>query len=55
VVLAFALGHALPLAAIAGGSVRVRGAVAKAAASGAGATICGALMLASGAYYAVLA
>jgi cytochrome c biogenesis protein CcdA len=55
IVLAFALGHVLPLAAIAAGSVRVRGAVARAAVSGAGATISGALMLATGAYYAVLA
>jgi cytochrome c biogenesis protein CcdA len=52
---AFALGHVLPLAAVAAGSPRLRGALARAAASGAGATISGALMVAAGAYYAVLA
>jgi cytochrome c biogenesis protein CcdA len=55
VLCAFALGHVLPLAAVAAGSVRSRGTLARAAASGAGATISGALMLAAGAYYAVLA
>lgn len=52
---AFALGHVLPLAAVAAGSLRLRGILAQAAASGAGATISGALMVAAGAYYAVLA
>lgn len=52
---AFALGHVLPLAAIAAGSLRLRGTLAQAAGSGAGATISGALMVAAGAYYAVLA
>lgn len=55
IVLAFGLGHALPLAAIAAGSVRLRGTVARVVAGGAGSTISGALMLAAGAYYAVLA
>lgn len=52
---AFALGHVLPLAAVAAGSPRFHGILARAAASGAGATISGALMIAAGAYYAVLA
>lgn len=52
---AFALGHVLPLAAVGAISLRLRGSLARAAASGAGATISGALMVAAGAYYAVLA
>ncbi len=55
VLCAFALGHVLPLAAVAAGSPRMRGPLARAAQSGAGATIAGALMVAAGAYYAVLA
>jgi cytochrome c biogenesis protein CcdA len=55
VLCAFALGHVLPLAAVAAGSIRLHGTLARAAASGAGATISGALMVAAGAYYAVLA
>jgi cytochrome c biogenesis protein CcdA len=52
---AYALGHVLPLAAVAASSVRTGGAAARALAGGAGATISGALMFAAGAYYAVLA
>jgi cytochrome c biogenesis protein CcdA len=52
---AFALGHVLPLAAVAAGSIRGSGIAARALAGGAGATVSGALMLAVGAYYAVLA
>jgi cytochrome c biogenesis protein CcdA len=52
---AFALGHVLPLAAVAASSVALRGGFAKALTSGAGTTISGALMLAAAAYYAVLA
>lgn len=55
IVVAFALGHAVPLVAVAGGSVRLATAVTRALQSGAGVTISGALMLAAGAYYAVLA
>ena len=55
VLVAFALGHVLPLALVAAISIRSSGAVARALAGGAGATISGALMVAAGAYYAVLA
>lgn len=55
VLCAFALGHVLPLTAVAAGSIRLRGTLAQAAANGAGATISGALMVAAGAYYAALA
>lgn len=52
---AFALGHVLPLVVVAAGSLRLGGAVTRAVESGAGVTISGALMLAAGTYYAVLA
>jgi thiol:disulfide interchange protein DsbD len=55
VVASFALGHVVPLAAIAAFSPRATGRIARFLANGAGATISGALMLAAGGYYAVIA
>ena len=52
---AFALGHVLPIAAVAGSSIGTTSAVARVLSGGAGATISGAIMLAAGGYYAVLA
>lgn len=55
IVAAFALGHVLPLTMVAAGSLRFAGTAARVMESGAGATVSGALMLATGTYYAVLA